>query len=158
MMEPMIGDLDTYDRKILSILATDGRATVTAIAGQIGLSKTPTQLRIRRLEEQGYILGYQAILSQDKLDRSHIAFVEVKLASTTAAALAAFNAAVLCLAAVEQCHMIAGGFDYLLKVRTRDIADYREVLAEQISRLPHVAQSSTYVSMEAVKDTGIEPA
>ena len=152
----MSGELDAYDRRILGILATDGRATVTAISERIGLSKTPCQLRIRRLEEQGYILGYQAILSQDKLDRAHIAFVEVKLASTTATALAAFNRAVLSIEAVEQCHMIAGGFDYLLKVRTRDIGDYREVLAEQISRLPHVAQSSTYVSMEAIKDAGLE--
>ena len=150
----MSSELDRYDHKILDILATDGRATVTAIAERIGLSKTPCQLRIKKLEDQGYILGYQAILAQDKLDRAHIAFVEVKLSSTTATALAAFNRAVLKIPSVEQCHMIAGGFDYLLKVRTRDIVAYRLVLAEEISRLPHVAQSSTYVSMQAVMDSG----
>ena len=151
----MISELDRYDRKILDILARDGRATVTAIAGAIGLSKTPCQLRIKKLEEQGYILGYQAVLAQDKLDRAHVAFVEVKLTSTTASALSAFNRAVLSIPMIEQCHMIAGGFDYLLKVRTRDITEYRIVLAEEISRLPHVSQSSTYVSMESVKDTGL---
>ena len=75
------------------------------------------------------------------------------MASTTAVALEAFNKAALTVPAIEQCHMIAGGFDYLLKVRTEDIAEYRSVLAEQISALPHVAQTSTYVSMQAVKDT-----
>ena len=82
----------------------------------------------------------------------HIAFVEVKLANTTGKAPNAFNAAVRKLVEIEQCHMIAGGFDYLLKVRTGDIAAYRHVLGEKISALPHVAQSSTYVAMEAVKD------
>lgn len=151
----MSDTLDRIDRRILALLAADGRAPVTSIAERVGLSKTPCQQRIRKLESSGYILGYQAILAQDKLDRAHVAFVEVKLASTTAAALEAFNRAVVRVPAVEQCHMIAGGFDYLLKVRTRDIVEYRQVLAEEISRLPHVAQSSTYVSMEAVKDTGI---
>jgi len=146
--------LDRIDLAILDVLAKDGRAPVTSIAKRVGLSKTPCQVRIKRLEADGYIRRYQAILDQDKLDRAHVAFVEVKLTSTTARALDAFNAAVLKLPVVEQCHMIAGGFDYLLKVRTRDITEYREVLAEQISDLPHVAQTSTYVSMQVVKDRG----
>jgi len=145
----MRNSLDRIDRAILDVLAKDGRAPVTSIATRVGLSKTPCQVRIKRLEADGYIRGYQAILDQDKLDQAHVAFVEVKLTSTTARALDAFNAAV-----IEQCHMIAGGFDYLLKVRTRDITEYREVLAEQISGLPHVAQTSTYVSMQVVKDRG----
>lgn len=150
----MSGELDRIDREILDVLAKDGRAPVTSVADRVGLSKTPCQVRIKKLEAEGYIRGYQAILDQDKLDRAHVAFVEVKLTSTTARALDAFNAAVLKLPAVEQCHMIAGGFDYLLKVRTKDITAYREVLADQISGLPHVAQTSTYVSMQVVKDRG----
>lgn len=153
----MNGEIDQIDRKILDILATDGRATVTGIAEQVGLSKTPCQLRIKRLETDGYIKGYQAILAQDKLDRAHVAFVEVKLGSTVGTALSAFNRAIQRIPAVEQCHMIAGGFDYLLKVRTRDIEEYRRVLAEEISRLPHVVQTSTYVSMEAVKEVFAGP-
>lgn len=148
-------DLDPIDLKILGHLSRDGRATVTAIADAVGLSKTPCQLRIKRLEHDGYILGYQAILDPDKLDRSHIAFIEVKLSQTTGTALDAFNRAVARLPLIEQCHMIAGGFDYLLKVRTRDIQEYRKVLGEQIARLPHVQQTSTYVSMEAVKEPGV---
>lgn len=150
----MSSTLDRIDRAILDVLARDGRAPVTAVADRVGLSKTPCQVRIKRLEAEGYIRGYQAILDQDRLGRAHVAFVEVKLASTTAVALEAFNKAALTVPAIEQCHMIAGGFDYLLKVRTEDIAEYRTVLAEQISALPHVAQTSTYVSMQAVKDTG----
>ena len=148
------GVLDQIDRAILDVLARNGRAPVTAVAARVGLSKTPCQVRIKRLEAEGYINGYQAILNQEKLDRAHVAFVEVKLTSTTAGALDAFNAAVLKVPAIEQCHMIAGGFDYLLKVRSRDISDYRAFLAEQLSALPHVAQTSTYVSMQAVKDPG----
>ena len=154
----MTQELDEIDRKIMDILAKDGRAAVTEISRQVGLSKTPCQLRMKRLEKLGYILGYHAILSAEKLDRSHVAFVEVKLSSTVGTALAAFNRAVQRIPAIEQCHMIAGGFDYLLKVRTRNIEAYRAVLADEISRLPHVAQTSTYVSMEAVKEVAAPPA
>ena len=153
----MGNDIDQIDRRILDALASDGRATVTAIAEQVGLSKTPCQLRIKRLEATGYILGYQAILAQDKLDRAHVAFVEVKLGSTVAIALSAFNRAVQRVPAIEQCHMIAGHFDYLLKIRTRNIEAYRQILAEEISSLPHVVQTSTYVSMEAVKEVYAGP-
>ena len=87
-----------------------------------------------------------------KLGREHVSFTEVKLSDTTEKALSAFTAAVKRIPEVEQCHMIAGSFDFLLKVRTRDIAAYRRILGESISALPHVANTSTYVSMQAVKD------
>ena len=83
---------------------------------------------------------------------AHVAFVEVRLSDTREAALQAFNRAVRAIPEVEQCHMIASRFDYLLKVRTSDISDYRRVLAERISALPHVASTSTYVAMEAIKE------
>lgn len=149
--------MDRIDRAILDELTRDGRATVTAIASRVGLSKSPCMARIRRLERAGVIRGYRAVLDPARVGRAHVAFVEVKLADTTEAALGAFNAAVLATPEIEQCHMIAGGFDYLLKVRTADIADYRRVLGERISALPHVAQTSTYVSIEAVKDEGSAP-
>jgi Lrp/AsnC family leucine-responsive transcriptional regulator len=145
-------EIDRYDRRILDQLARDGRMTVTELASRVGLSKTPCQVRMKRLEQRGFIRGYRAVLDPVRLGAAHIAFVEVKLAETTASSLAAFNDAVADVPEVEQCHMIAGGFDYLLKVRTRDIEDYRRVLAERISTLPRVAQTSTYVSMQAVKD------
>lgn len=145
-------DLDRFDRAILRGLAQDGRISVTELAAQIGLSKSPTQARLKKLEGEGYILGYRALLDPIRLGLDHVAFVEVKLNDTTEAALDAFNAAVARVVEVEQAHMIAGNFDYLLKVRTTDMAQYRRVLGEQISALPHVASTSTYVAMEAVKE------
>lgn len=145
-------DLDGIDRKIIDALTTNGRITVTDLAQTVGLSKTPCQIRMRRLEERGYILGYAAITDPAKLDAGHIAFVQVTLSDTRSQALQAFNGAARQVREIEQCHMIAGGFDYLLKVRTKDIAAYRRVLGERISTLPHVTQTSTFVVMEAVKD------
>ncbi len=145
-------DLDDYDRKILHAISGDGRISVTDLAKRIGLSKTPCQMRLKRLEERGIITGYQAILDPVKLGLDHIAFVEVKLHDTREAALNEFKQRVTALPEVEQCHMIAGSYDYLLKVRTQNMQDYRRILGEVISSLPHVANTSTFVSMEAVKD------
>jgi Lrp/AsnC family leucine-responsive transcriptional regulator len=147
-----IGSLDRYDLKIIEILSGDGRLPVTDLAKQVGLSKTPCQVRLKRLQAQGYILGFRAVLDPAKLAQEHVAFVEVRLTDTTEKALTAFNHAVRDVHEIEQCHMIAGGFDYLLKVRTRDIQGYRHVLGQVISALPHVASTSTHVSMQSVKD------
>lgn len=151
---PENSELDSYDRKILSELSSDGRMAVTELARKIGMSKTPCTVRLKRLVSEEFILGFRAILNPVKLDMNHVAFVEVRLKDTTEAALQAFNKAVQGMVEVEQCHMIAGSFDYLLKVRTRDITAYRRVLGERITALPHVASSSTYVTMEAVKEIG----
>lgn len=148
-------DLDRIDRAILARLSTKGRITVTELSVEIGLSKTPCQARIRRLEAEGFITGYRAMLDPIKLGLEHVAFVEVKLTDTKAAALNAFNREVLALAEVEQCHMIAGAFDYLLKVRTKDIRSYRQVMGEKISALPFVSHTSTFVAMEAVKEDSL---
>jgi len=145
-------DLDKIDRKILSVLADDGRITVTDLAKKVGLSKTPCQNRMRRLENEGYILGYGAVLDPERLGEGHIAFVQVTLSDTRSGALQAFNEAVRHIREVEQCHMIASNFDYLLKIRTRDMSNYRRVLGEKISALPHVSHTSTFVVMENVKD------
>jgi len=150
-----VGKLDGYDRAILKYLARDGRLPVTELALKVGLSKTPCQVRVKRLQSEGYIMGFRAVLNPGKLGLEHIAFVEVRLNNTTEAALDAFNAAVQNVPEIEQCHMIAGAFDYLLKVRTASIRSYREVLGEVISALPHVAGTSTHVSMEAVKDAAV---
>lgn len=145
-------ELDSYDKAILRILAAEGRITATELARRIGLSKSPTQTRLKRLEEGGVIAGYRAMLDPIAMGLAHVAFVEVRLSDTRELALQAFNKAVRLIPEVEQCHMIASRFDYLLKVRTADIQDYRRVLAERISALPHVAATSTYVAMEAVKE------
>ncbi|GAA6182052.1 Lrp/AsnC ligand binding domain-containing protein [Shimia sp. NS0008-38b] len=147
--------LDAFDRAILEVLARDGRVSMTDLAREIGLSKSPTQARLRRLEEEGIILGYRALLDPIRLGINHVAFVEVKLSETREKALRAFNAAVAQVPEIEQAHMIASHFDYLLKVRTVSMSAYRHVLGEKISALPFVASTSTYVAMEAVKETGL---
>ena len=145
--------MDDYDRKILSVLSVEGRISMTALGERVGLSKTPVTARVKRLEEEGVITGYRATLSASKLGVEHIAFLEVKLSDTREKALDAFNQAVRAIPEVEACHMIAGGFDYLIKVRTSDIFAYRQVLGEQLSRLPNVASTSTYISLQSVVDT-----
>ncbi len=148
----MANDLDRFDLAILRILATEGRISAVELARRIGLSKSPAQARLKRLEETGVITGYRAIIDPIRMGQAHVAFVEVRLSDTREAALQAFNKAVLSVPEVEQCHMMASSFDYLLKVRTADIQAYRRVLGEVISTLPHVASTSTYVAMEAVKE------
>ncbi|MBW4708445.1 Lrp/AsnC ligand binding domain-containing protein [Roseobacter sp. YSTF-M11] len=145
--------LDRFDRAILSVLAEDGRISITDLAKRIGLSKSPTQARLRRLEQSGVIIGYRALLDPIQLGLDHVAFVEVRLSDTREKALSAFNVAVVRVPEIEQAHMIAGSFDYLLKVRTSDMSQYRQFLGDTISTLPHVAGTSTYVAMEAVKET-----
>jgi Lrp/AsnC family transcriptional regulator, leucine-responsive regulatory protein len=145
-------DLDQFDQSIIEALQDNARMTLAELSDRVGLSKTPCQVRMRRLEKGGYILGYTAIVDHRRLGNRHIAFAQVTLSDTKTRALRSFNKAVALVPAVTQCHMIAGGFDYLLKIRTADMDEYRKVLGEQISSLPYVVQTSTFVVMEAVKD------
>jgi Lrp/AsnC family leucine-responsive transcriptional regulator len=155
----MLKDLSTvqmneFDRKILAILRKDARITFTDLAIRVGLSKTPCQQRVKRLVASGVIVGFRAIVDPAKVGLDHVAFTEVKLSDTRETALKEFNAAVRDIVEVEECHMIASSFDYLLKVRTADIRRYRIVLGEKISSLPHVASTSTFVAMETISETG----
>ena len=151
---PEIVELDDFDRRMIAALVDDGRMTVTDLAEAVGLSKTPCQVRLKRLQQAGVIRGFRAIIDPAKLGLDHIAFTEVKLSDTREAAPREFNAAVRRIAEVEECHMLASNFDYLLKVRTADIRRYRIVLGEKISALPHVASTSTFVAMETVMEAG----
>lgn len=156
-MSEHTSEMDAFDRKILDVIAVEGRISVTELSKRIGLSKSPTQARLRRLEDSGVVRGYRALFDPIRLGRDHVAFVEVKLSDTRETALAAFNNAVLRVPEIEQCHLIAGAFDYLLKVRTASMTSYRIVLAEKLSTLPHVANTSTYVAMQAVKEDVVAP-
>ena len=149
-------DLDSFDHKILKIIASEGRISVTELATRIGLSKSPTQTRLKRLEENRVIKGYRAMLDPIQLGREHVAFVEIRLSDTRESALKAFNTAVRAIPEIEQAHLIAGNFDYLLKVRVSDMSSYRQVLAEKLSTLPHISNTSTYVAMQAVKEDSSE--
>ena len=144
--------LDLIDLQIIDVVSKEGRLAVTDIARRIGSSKSPVQVRLKRLQKEGYILGFRAILNPEKLGREHIAFTEVKLSDTREKALNEFNAAIKTIPEIEQCHMIASSFDYLLKIRTQNIRAYRHILGEVISTLPYVASTSTFVAMESVKD------
>jgi Lrp/AsnC family leucine-responsive transcriptional regulator len=145
--------LDAYDNAILKILSSEGRISISELARRINLTKTPTQVRVKRLESEGYIIGYRAMMDPIRLKMDHIAFIEVTLTDTRESALTEFNHAVAAIGEIEQCHMIAGNFDYLLKVRTNSMPGYRAVLAEKISTLPHVAHTKTFMAMESVKES-----
>lgn len=149
---------DHLDRKILRALQEDGRISITDLSARIGLSKTPCAERVKRLEKSGLVKGYRADVDPDKLGFAHVAFVQVTLERTTTDVLDRFNAAARRIPEIESCHMIAGGFDYLIKIRTRDMAHYRQVLGDRIGALPGVASTHTYPVMETVSDKkGIDP-
>ena len=153
-MEEKNSEIDRIDNRIIDALVENGRISITELSEKVGLSKTPCQLRLKRLVNEGYITGFRAVLNPAKMGLEHIAFTEVKLSDTREEALRAFNTAVKKIREVEECHMIASSFDYLLKVRTSDIKRYRIVLGEKISTLPYVASTSTFVVMQNVVDAG----
>ena len=153
-MEEKNSEIDRIDNRIIDALVENGRISITELSEKVGLSKTPCQLRLKRLVNEGYITGFRPVLNPAKMGLEHIAFAEVKLSDTREDALQAFNAAVKKIREVEECHMIASSFDYLLKVRTSDIKRYRIVLGEKISTLPYVASTSTFVVMQNVVDAG----
>lgn len=155
-MDEKNSEIDRIDNRIIDALVENGRISITELSEKVGLSKTPCQLRLKRLVNEGYITGFRAILNPAKMGKDHIAFAEVKLSDTREDALQAFNAAVKKIREVEECHMIASSFDYLLKVRTSDIKRYRIVLGEKISTLPFVASTSTFVVMQNVVDAGFK--
>lgn len=144
--------LDRIERRILAELQRDGRQSLVALAHRVGLTKTPLAERVKKLERAGYIRGYAALLDPARLGAGHVALVQVTLERTTTDVLDAFNAAVKQIPQVQSCHMVAGSFDYLLKVRSADIAEYRSLLGEKISALPGVQQTHTFAVMETIKD------
>lgn len=144
--------LDKTDLRILQEIQENGRITVAELSRRVHLTKTPCAERLRRLEAAGVISGYYAKLNPTVLDVAHLAMVQVQMKSTTSDELEAFNAAIARVPEIQSCHMIAGGYDYLLKVRTSNIDAYRQVLGAVISKLPGVLQTHTYVVMETVKD------
>ena len=144
--------MDRIDLKILKALQDNARLSYVELAQTVGLSTTPCMERVKRLENSGIIQGYHARLNADSLGLELLVFLEITLASQSPDAFTEFRQATEKLPYVQECHLISGQSDYLLKVRTASIAAYRRVLGEKISALPHVAQTSTYVAMEAVKD------
>ena len=145
--------LDLIDRKILALLQDNAKISNVDLAEQVHLSPTPCLERVKRLESDGYIRQYAAHLNPQLLDAGMLVYLEVSLQNTTSEILNESNAAVQQLPQILECHMVAGGFDYLMKIRVRDIHEFRDMLGDMLSRLPYVRETHTYVVMEEVKET-----
>lgn len=146
-------DLDRIDRKILSILQEDGRIANLKLAEAVALSPTAVLARVQRLTRDGFILGYEARLNPLKLGAGMLVFVEVLLDRTTPNVFDQFKAAVQVHPEIMECHMVAGGFDYLLKTRSADMNAYRVFAGNVLWQLPGVRETRTYAVMEEVKHT-----
>lgn len=144
-------DIDRTDRRILHLLQADGRLSNLKLAEAVGLSPTAVLARTQRLTREGYILGYEARLNPVKLGRGMLVFVEVLLDRTTPNVFDQFKAAVQVRDEIMECHMVAGGFDYLVKTRVADMAAYREFAGTVLWQLPGVRETRTYAVMEEVK-------
>lgn len=155
MSESKIKPLDRIDMLILSTLQSDGRISNVDLARKVNLSASPCLDRVRRLEKEGYIEHYGAFLNASKLNYGMTAFVQVTLNNTTSETFRLFKKEVVTIKEVVECHLIAGGYDYLLKIRFANMTSYRLVL-EEIGDLPAISQTSTYVVSEHVKsDSGV---
>lgn len=146
----MTRKIDRTDIKILEELQADGRLTNTELSRRVNLSPTPCLERVRRLERDGYIVGYSARLDPHKLGCPVVCFIEVGLDRTTPDVFDRFREEVVRRPEVQECHMVAGGFDYVLKVRLADMAAYRAFLGDVVVGLPGVRETHTYVVMEEI--------
>ena len=146
-------DLDRIDLRILQVLQADGRISNLKLAEAVALSPTAVLARVQRLTREGYILGYEARLDPARLGAGMLVFVEVLLDRTTANVFEAFKAAVQAHPQILECHMVAGGFDYLLKTRMADMQAYRDFAGTVLWQLPGVRETRTYAVIEEVKNT-----
>ena len=145
--------LDRIDRNILTELQNDGRLSNVELSKRVGLSPTPCLERDRRLEKNGYILGYRARLNPKALGASLLVFVEISLNKSSPDVFERFNKAVQELPDIQECHLVSGSFDYLLKTRVSDMSAYRKLLSETILKLQCMSDTRTFVVMEEVKHT-----
>ena len=152
-----IHPLDRTDRKILDILQREGRIAITELAERVGLSASPCSERIKRMERDGVITGYHAHLSPEALGKTLLVFVELKLSSKSEEVFDKVRKELLHVPDVLECHLVSGGFDYLVKARLGGMREYRRLLGDILKKLPVPAESHSYVVMEEVKDTQILP-
>lgn len=146
-----MADIDRTDRRILDLLQRDGRMTNADLAQRVGLPPTSMSDRVRRLQKQGYITGFTARLDPVRIGLELLVFVEVSLDKTTPDAFERFSRAVQSAPEILECHMVAGGFDYLVKARVTDMAHYRAFLGDVLLSMPGVSETRTYPVMEEVK-------
>ncbi|GAA5174834.1 winged helix-turn-helix transcriptional regulator [Niveibacterium umoris] len=145
--------LDKIDRKILDVLQQDGRITMTELAERIGLSTTPIAERVKRLEREKVITGYYARVDPKALGLNLLVFVEIRLTSKSGEIFDQVKRALEWMPEVMECHLVSGDYDYLIKARITEMADYRRLLGQVLNRLPAAAESRSYVVMEELKET-----
>lgn len=145
--------LDRIDRNILRILQEQGRISYVDLADKVGLSTTPCMERVKRLEREGVILGYSARLNPEFLESGLLVFVEISLETKSPGIFDEFRQAVISLPNVQECHLVSGNFDYLIKARISEMASYRKLLGDILLRMPGVRESKSYIVMEEVKET-----
>lgn len=154
-MKKLVSQLDRIDKSILRELQKDGRMANVELARRVGLSATPCLERVKRLEKQGVIKGYTALVAPEMLQAALLVFVEIRLTRTSPDVFNEFKKSVIDLPQVLECHLVSGDFDYLVKARVADMVAYRNLLGETLLTLPGVSGSRTYVVMEEVKESGI---
>ena len=147
-----IRELDRIDIKILKVLQADARIPVTELAERVGLSVTPCGERVKNLEKEGVILGYHARLDPQAMGLGLLVFVELKLSTKSGAIFGKFKQEILKLPSVLECHLVSGDFDYLIKARIAQMADYRHLLGDILLTLPGAQESRSYIVMEEVKE------
>ncbi|MES2399483.1 MAG: winged helix-turn-helix transcriptional regulator [Pseudomonadota bacterium] len=148
-----MANLDRIDRKILDILQRDGRIPMTELAQQIGLSTSPCSDRVKRMEREGIIMGYHARVLPQALGKTLLVFVEITLASKSGEVFDKVRQELLHVPDVQECHLVSGSFDYLVKARLGGMDEYRTLLGDILKKLPVAAQSHSYVVMEQVKES-----
>ncbi|MBU2969802.1 leucine-responsive transcriptional regulator Lrp [Pseudoalteromonas sp. C2R02] len=149
--------LDRIDHKILVELQKDGRLSNVELARRIGLSATPCLERVKKLERDGFIMGYRAVIDPAKVGAALLVYVEITLTKTSPDVFEDFSQAVKLHDEILECHLVSGNFDFLLKTRVADMSAYRLVLGDVLLRLPSVSESRTYVVMEEVKSDEMLP-
>lgn len=146
-------ELDRTDRKILDILQREGRIAMTELAQRIGLSTSPCSERVKRMERGGVITGYHAQLSPHALGKKLLVFVEIKLAAKSGEVFDKVRQELLHVPDVQECHLVSGNFDYLVKARLGGMDEYRRLLGDILKKLPVAAESHSYVVMEEIKES-----
>lgn len=145
--------LSVMDKKILRQLQQKGRITYAELANRVGLSTSPCLERVKRMEREGVISGYTALLNPRYLNAGLVVFVQIRLARTAQDIFEDFKSAAAALEEVQECYLVSGNFDYLIKARVEDMDAYRKFLGETLLTLPGVLESTSYVVMELVKET-----
>ena len=144
--------LDRIDKQILAILQKQGRLSVTELAAQVNLTATPCAERIKRLEADGFIDGYSARVNPQKLGMTMLVYMLIRLEQSTAGVFNQFAQSAELMDEIEECSLVTGDFDVLLKIRVKDMEAYRDFMNTHLHKLPGITQTKSQVVIEQVKN------